>query len=95
MILGTMLSDDIVAALIQAGVLGPIVAWFMWRDGKERDRNEEREEKRDAKIDSMVEALNHLIRMTSIEVMSRPNIAERAKEDTRELLSAIEARRGK
>lgn len=87
--------DTAISALIQAGLLGPIVLWFMWRDGKERDRQMAREIKRDEQFERLHGTVADLVRVSGIDIMSRPNILERIKEETRELAEATEARRGK
>lgn len=71
--------EAVVAALIQAGPAGAVVLWFMWRDGK--------------KLDSLTEALNHLIQMTHFEVMSRPRLDDRSKDEMTEIMAAMERRR--
>lgn len=86
--------DTLIVGLVQAGLLGPVVVWFMWRDGKERERINARETRQDERMDRMVEALNHLIRVTGLEVISRPHVAERMKDETRELIAAAEKRVG-
>ncbi len=97
------LPDSVVSALVQAGVLGPIVWWFMvqfrnertWqqtRDIAQADAAAKREEKWADKMDSLVEAVGHLIRVTGNEVLTRPDAARRVREDTEELLSAVKER---
>jgi hypothetical protein len=85
-------SSAIIGPLIQSGVLGVTVLWFMWRDGEERKRRDAREQKQDARIDAMVQAMNHLIQMTGIEVLTRPTVVGRVKSDAEDLLAAIKNR---
>jgi hypothetical protein len=73
------ITEQLLASLINSGPFGAIVLWFMWRDGK--------------KLDTMTEALNHLIQMAQIEVMTRPNLQERIKDEVEELMTALEERR--
>lgn len=87
--------DTVISGVVQASVYGPIVLWFMWRDSKAGDRYVEREQRTDAQMGQMTEAINHLIRVTGIEVMSRPGVAQRMKDETQELLHAADNRRGK
>jgi hypothetical protein len=53
----------------------------------------EREEKQDARNEAMLDAIHHLIRITGIEVMTRPEAVERAKRDADEILRAISVRK--
>lgn len=78
-LLAVTIPEAVVSALIQSGPFGAVVLWFMWRDGK--------------KLDAMTEALNHLIQMTHFEVMTRPRMDDRSREEMTEILAAMERRR--
>jgi hypothetical protein len=64
--------DSLVNALVQVGVLGPVLAWMMIRH--------------DAKIERMVEAVQNLTRAISLEVATRPGVVERLKQEAHELI---------
>ncbi len=78
------ITDQLIASLINSGPFGIMVLWFMWREAKKEGDGK--------KIDVMIEALNHLIQMTHIEVQSR-NLPIRTKEELAGLMAALEKRR--
>lgn len=82
--------DFLLTALAQTGLFGPIVAYLIYRDNKERDRYIDREDRLDAKIDGIVMATNNLVRVTATEVLTREHVVDRMKDETRELLRSIE-----
>lgn len=87
------ITQTIIDPLLKAGALGAVVLWFMWRDGRERDRQAAREDRLDRRFDALVESVGHLIRVTSLEVMTRPSMTQRTKDELAELIAAIEHRR--
>jgi hypothetical protein len=74
-----VVSDPLLNGLTQAGVLGVIIAILFWRDVK-----------KDEKLEKIVDALNHLTRALTIEVLSRPDAMKRAQDEAREIQAVID-----
>lgn len=100
-----VIPDAAWAVLAQAGLLGPVVYFFMrWftrdremqvaRDAQLSKTLSEREHNVDRRHDEMLEAITHLIRITAIEAMSRPKQTDRAKQDVEEIMRAVAKRKG-
>ncbi|HYB97504.1 MAG TPA: hypothetical protein VEC57_00025 [Candidatus Limnocylindrales bacterium] len=70
--------EPVWTGMAQAGILAPVLIWFMWRDGK-----------RDEKLENIATSLNHLARGLALEVLSRPSAHERAKVEANDILSQI------
>lgn len=84
-----MAADPLMTGLAQAGVLGCVVAVLFWRDWK-------KDEKLEKLIDSMnnnsaatTEAIHHLTRSIVLEVLTRPNVVQRAKDEASEIQDAV------
>lgn len=54
-----------------------------------------REEKRDAEIAALRDAIHHLIQATTSEVLTRPGVHDRIKQDAREIQEASRAARSR
>lgn len=87
------ISEAVVTSLIQPGAIGAMLIWMMVRDGKREERAADRDVERDQKLDRVTDALNHLTRAISLEVLTRPNVVERAKSEAQEILTSIERTR--
>lgn len=72
------LPDPLWTGLTQAGLFAPVLGYFMWRDTK-----------RDEKLEQITESINHLTRALALEVLSRPNVVERAKTEANDILKQI------
>lgn len=81
--------ESVVPALVQSGISGAMLVWFMWRDGQQRDQQNIRQTAQDQKLDQVFISINNLARATLLEVMSRPNVMARAKEEAERLLDAV------
>lgn len=79
------LPESWVTGLAQAGVLGIIIGILFIRDFMRDRHDHEREKKRDEQMERLTAALHNLIRITSIEVLTRPNVVDRVQEEVREL----------
>lgn len=84
--------DMVVTSLVQVGAVGAVLVWMMIRDGKREERDAARNDERDLKLDRVTDALNHLTRAISLEVLTRPNVVERAKNEAQEILTSIDQR---
>lgn len=71
------------------GLPGLVIAWFIWRDYKQSQSHDKRSESQDAKLEQLVQSVNSLVRVTSIEVMSRPQVVARAKAEVQEILTNL------
>lgn len=71
------------------GLAGLVISWFIWRDYRQSSIDLKRQEAHDTKIDQLVNSVNSLVRITSIEVMTRPNVINRARAETEEILSGL------
>lgn len=92
----SQLPANLTDGLAGAGVLGTIIAILFIRDFvrdkrdfqreevRETARNE-REKSRDAQMDKLTGAVSNLVRITSLEVLTRPSVSERMQEEVREL----------
>jgi len=99
MFAAAMQSEAIFNALIQTGGLGLICAWLMWRDGKQQERLHDTETRREERhvetqheIRLQRQAIDDLIRMMGLEVLSRPDVARRAAQDAQAIVEAVKAR---
>lgn len=84
---------------MQYGPLGLICAWLMWREAKQQDRmikqddrREVRHEETQKEIRLQRQSIDDLVRMMGIEVLSRPNVAQRAAQDAQQIIEAVKAR---
>lgn len=71
------------------GLPGLVIAYFVWRDYRQEKHRDNRQEIEDARFDQLVQSVNGLVRVTSIEVMSRPDVSARARAETDEILSKL------
>lgn len=71
------------------GIPGLVIAWFVWRDWRQSQIDQDRQRIQDTKIDQLVQSVSGLVRITSMEVMSRPNIVARAKAEAEEIVSRL------
>ena len=81
--------DPMLSALAQAGTLGVVTAILFWRDFQKDKRLDKLVEVMNENSASAVAAINHLTRAITVEVLSRPNVVERAREEAREIQDAI------
>lgn len=88
----SQLPESLLNSLTGAGVLGIVVAVLFYRDFKRDERDFKREEsrnireaKRDDQMERLTGALHNLIRISSIEVLTRPSVQERTQEEAREI----------
>ncbi len=83
-------------SLLGAGVLGAIILMLFARDAikekREFDREalreaarNERDKNRDAQMDKLTSAVSNLVRITSLDVLTRPSVNERLQDEVREL----------
>jgi C4-dicarboxylate-specific signal transduction histidine kinase len=89
-------SADWTTSLATSGVAGAVLVFFMFRDTRREDReaknkelHDERERERDERMDDIVTALNHLTRALTLEVLTRPNVVERARKEAQQLNEAV------
>lgn len=71
------------------GVVGSIVLYLIYRDHQFTQRDARRANRQEQKLEQLTGAMNNLVRITSIEVLSRPHVAERARSETEEILKQI------
>jgi hypothetical protein len=74
--------DPFTNALISMGAPGIMLGLWIWRDTV-------RQAKFDEKFDRIIEAMNHLTRAQTIEVLTRPHVADSAKREAQELLAHV------
>lgn len=86
-------------AIMQYGPLGIICAWLMWRELRQQERIFKIDERREARheetqreIRLQRQSIDDLVRMMGIEVLSRPNVAQRAAQDAQQIIEAVKAR---
>lgn len=79
------------------GIAGLFCAFFMLRDlvqsqrEAERERNREaREAKREDQFATVAKAVNHLTRAISLEVLTRPHVVQRARDEANTLLNELD-----
>lgn len=90
---------DFTSALFQYGPLGLICAWLMWREAKQQDRQYRQEERREVRheetqkeIRLQRKSIDDLIQMLGLEVLTRPEVAQRARHDAEQIVAAVKAR---
>ncbi len=90
---------DLTSALMQYGPLGLICAWLMLRERKQQERADKLDERREVRHDETQkeirkqrQSLDDLVRMLSLEVLSRPDVQHRAANDARQIMEGVEAR---
>lgn len=83
------IQDGLLTAVAQLGIIGPVAAWLMYRDGKRQDAMEARQLRQEQQMERIIGSLNHLTRAITLEVTTRPNVVERARSEAQELLSAV------
>lgn len=90
---------DFTSALFQYGPLGLICAWLMYREAKQQDRIYRQEERREVRheetqkeIRLQRQSIDDLVRMMAIEVLARPQVAQRAAQDAQQIMEAVKAR---
>lgn len=76
----------------QYGLPGLVIGYFVWRDYRQQLTAERRQSIDDGKFDKLVQSVNSLVRVTSIEVLSRPHVADRIKAETEEIVSNLRNR---
>lgn len=81
--------DGVLPVIFQSGISGAMLVWFMWRDGQQRDQQNARQAAQDQKLDQVFVSINNLARATLLEVMSRPTVVARAKEEAERLLDVV------
>lgn len=80
---------DWLTPLSTFGMGGICLAFLMWRDVRRDEREAARNLERDARMDDVVKALNHLTRALTLEVLTRPNVVQRAQDEARELSQVV------
>lgn len=87
-------------ALKPYGIAGIMVAFLMgrdvWKDNRDAKREDQRNKERDelwkqvvAGLESNTTAIGYLIRATTAEVLSRPNVATRTQDEMHEINRAL------
>jgi hypothetical protein len=100
MALFAQIADSALESLKPYGIAGICVAFFMgrdlWRDARDAKREEDRERRRDDQATRLMEAverqtaaLNHLTQAMTLEVLTRPGVVQRAKDEAQKLQDAI------
>lgn len=88
-ILLAQIQDGILTAVAQLGIVGPVAAWLMYRDGKRQDAVEARQLRQEQQMERVIGSINHLTRAITLEVTTRPHVVERARSEAQELLADI------
>lgn len=101
----SQLPESLTTSLAGAGALGAIIAILFIRDFvkekrdfdretiRENQRNE-REQRRDMQMEKLTGAVHNLVRLSSIEVLSRTNVSERMQEEVRDFHRAASPTQG-
>lgn len=75
------------------GLPGLVIAYFIARDYRQEKREEARQKLKDeseqARFAQFQRSIDGLVRVTSIDVLSRPDVVARARAETEEILSAL------
>jgi hypothetical protein len=89
-------ATDFLEALKPYGLLGVVLAFFMgwaiWtgrRDVEREKARDLREEKREESLMAVVKAMNHLTHGISMDVSTRPQIAQRTRDEAAELARTV------
>lgn len=82
--------DVLVQALTEYGILGIILIWFVWREHKRADSDNDRQLRQESKIDALVSSMHDLTRAITIEVLTREHVQDRARAEASELLKRID-----
>lgn len=95
-VLAQAAAPDWTTSLATSGVAGAVLVFFMFRDTRREDRDakakdvhDDRERLRDERMDDIVKALNHLTRALTLEVLTRPNVVERARKEAQQLNETV------
>lgn len=93
-------TSDLLEALKPYGLSGIVLAFFMawavWtgrRDAEREKARDLREEKREESLMAVVKAMNHLTHGIAIDVATRPQLAQRTKDEIAELSRAVSDQR--
>lgn len=75
------------------GLPGLVIAYFIARDYRQEKREEARQIKKDEaeqiRFAQLQRSIDGLVRVTSIEVMTRPDVASRSRAETEEILNSL------
>lgn len=93
------MGPDATTALFQYGPLGVMCAWLMWREIKQQDRIDKQEERREERhqetqkeIRLQRKSIDDLIHVITIDIYSRPDVANRVAQDAKAIADAVKAR---
>lgn len=102
-IAATIAAEAATSRLESYGLAGACIAFLMaieWRRSAREEKRDDRDAAREqqlmqgiggmqAEMSRLIQATNHLTRALSIEVLTRPDAVQRAKDEARELLTAV------